>query len=187
MKDKIESKLNEIEKELVNSFDDKPKSILNLYPDKNQMQSYFTKIYATNVLSPITYNYCIKDDENVNGENGMELNLNCVPVNLLTSLDSIYNTESFDVILAIDVLPNESEFWKLPVIFYDLLKDNGKLVVGVPINYSIPDNLWSFTYNGIDKLFGEFFDMGHSLNTVVRDNEGNQIFLFVVIKKKGKV
>lgn len=79
---------------------------------------------------------------------------------LVNSLDLI--DETFDVIIALEVLEHTAEFWKAPKIFNTLLNPKGLLFISTPYFFTIHDpkpDYWRFTKEGLEYLFSPYFDL----------------------------
>jgi len=80
--------------------------------------------------------------------------------------------QSFDAIIALEVLEHSPRIWQLPEVFYKLLKKNGVLYVSTPFylyHHDPHPDYWRFTEEGYYELFHKYFYL--DITKIIFDNE----------------
>jgi SAM-dependent methyltransferase len=70
--------------------------------------------------------------------------------------------ESFDAVVAMEVMEHSPRMWELPNVFYRLLKPGGRLYVSSPfyVHHHDPHpDYWRFTEEAYQLLFGKLFNI----------------------------
>lgn len=83
--------------------------------------------------------------------------------------------ETFDVVIALEVIEHSPRVWEMPEVFHKILKPEGRLYMSTPFfcrrHMPRPD-LWRFTEEGLQWLFGEYFDL--EVEKLVFENNGDR-------------
>ncbi len=92
---------------------------------------------------------------------------------------------SIGTLIALEVLEHVSQIWKIPDIFYEILKPEGQLFISVPYYFyrhaPFPD-YWRISEDGLKFLFSEKFNI--VITPLIVDDERKPIQYTIVATKK---
>ena len=93
--------------------------------------------------------------------------------------------QSFGSVIALEVLEHVGPVWKVPEIFWNLLKPGGQLFLSVPYYFyrhaPFPD-YWRISQDGLNLLFGPRFDV--QISPLILRDERQPIQYTAVCRKK---
>lgn len=73
-----------------------------------------------------------------------------------------FKKETFDGIIALEVLEHVSEFWKVPRILHELLKPDGYIYITTPFYFLWHDprpDYWRLSRDGLNFIFNPYFEV----------------------------
>lgn len=92
----------------------------------------------------------------------------------VTAINRSYDTlKQYDVIIALEVLEHVEKVWEVSSLFNWLLDEGGRVYVSTPFTFLQHDpkpDYWRFTENGMESLFGHWFDC--ELTKVLTESDG---------------